>query len=314
VSDSSLPTVILCPGQGAQAIGMGRTWAQTSASARATFEQADAVLAHELGTKLSDVCFNGPSDLLHRTDVSQPAIYACSVACWHGLREREGDLTPMAAAGLSLGEYTALHLVGVFSFADGLKLVAQRGRFMQQAAEASNSGMLALIGADEQQAQTVCEQAADGEVLVCANFNAPGQIVLSGHATACERAVATAEGMGLKATPLTVAGAFHSPLMEPAAERMAEALAAAELEAPSVPVWSNVTGRAHDAQDMELLRRRLVEQIVSPVRWEQTCRELVSPGCFGVHSTYRELAPGSVLRGLMRRIDRNVKVTSHDEP
>lgn len=306
--------VVLCPGQGAQAVGMGRQWFETSAAARAVFEEADHVLGDRLGAPLSQVCFDGPAERLDRTDASQPAIYACSVACWAGLNEEAaggtGPGTVLAFAGLSLGEYTALHLGGAFDFATGLRLVAERGRLMQEAAEASRGGMVALIGGDEASADAVCREAAGGEVLVPANYNAPGQIVLSGSAGACDRAVAAAESMGLRATRLTVAGAFHSPLMQPAADRMAEVLAAAEIRCPVVPTWSNVTGEAHDPQNVELLRQRLVQQITSPVRWAQGCLLLPSGDTIGYH----ELAPGTVLKGLMRRIDRTRKVTSHDQP
>jgi [acyl-carrier-protein] S-malonyltransferase len=289
---------------------MGRAWCEASAAARAVFDEADAVLGETLGTPLSALCFGGPAERLNQTDVSQPAIYACSVACWRGLREQEPDAPLLAAAGLSLGEYTALHLAGVFDFATGLRLVATRGRLMQEAAEASAGGMVALIGADEAQADGVCTEAGAGDVLVCANFNAPGQIVLSGAAAACDRAVDVAASSGLRATRLTVAGAFHSPLMQPAADRMAEALAGADLAPLAVPVWANVTARPHDPENPELLRQRLVEQIVRPVRWSQSCEGLVA----ATTGAYHELAPGSVLRGLMRKIHRDTKVQSHDEP
>lgn len=314
--------VVLCPGQGAQAVGMGRAWAEASPAARAVFDEADRVLGDALGASLSRLCFEGPAERLDRTDASQPAILATSAACWAGLHDEaagagEGAgsgapaLPPLAAvAGLSLGEYTALHLAGAFDLATGLRLVAERGRLMQEAAEASEGGMVALIGAEEADADAVCDEARGDEVLVPANYNAPGQIVLSGSAAACDRAVAAAEGRGLRATRLTVAGAFHSPLMQPAADRMAEVLGAAEIRAPRVPVWSNVTGEAHDPEDVELLRERLVQQITSPVRWAQGCTTLPAGDSIGHH----ELAPGTVLRGLMRRIDRQRKVTSHDQP
>lgn len=302
--------IILCPGQGAQAAGMGRAWAEASPAARAVFADADRILGDRLGAPLTSIAFDGPAERLNATDVSQPAIFVTSVACWHGLAERGADLEPGAAAGLSLGEYTALHLAGVFDFATGLELVASRGRLMQDAAEASAGGMVALIGADEAQAIAVCERAAGADVLVCANFNAPGQIVLSGHAAACDRAAGLAEELGLRASILTVAGAFHSPLMQPAADRMAEVLAASTLQNPNIEVWSNVTAEPHLPDAPELLRSRLVQQIVSPVRWSQSCTAIVARSTMTCH----ELAPGSVLRGLMRRIDRNRKVESHDEP
>ena len=297
---------ILCPGQGAQTVGMGRAWYEASKTARQTFEEADEVL----GEALTEIVFQGPADRLNRTDIAQPAIYVCSVACHRGLTEGGDGWSPAAAAGLSLGEYTALHLAGTFDFVCGLQLVARRGQLMQEAAAATESGMVALIGADPETAAEVCREAGGGEVLVCANYNAPGQIVLSGHAGACERAVAAAAGRGVQARPLPVAGAFHSPLMQPAADAMAEALGVVELCPPEVPVFSNVTGRPHDPQDMELLKNRLVQQIVSPVRWSETCQRLAGSDRIDCH----ELAPGNVLRGLMRRIDRTVKVTNHDQP
>ena len=312
-------SVILCPGQGAQAVGMGKAWFAANEAARKIFREADAAIGNALGAPISQLCFDGPADRLNQTDASQPAIYVSSVASFHGLCEQGEPLNIIAAAGLSLGEYTALHLAGAFTFVDGLRLVLQRGKLMQNAAVASRGSMVALIGADESQAQTVCKQAAQSDVLVCANFNAPGQIVLSGHASACERAVKAAESIGLKATPLTVAGAFHSPLMQPAADGMAAVLSQTPIQLPNIPVWSNVTAEEHPARtanssDLEQLRQRLVEQIVRPVRWSQSCQSMAGDSRIGYEPAWHELAPGGVLRGLMRRIDRNVKVTSHDEP
>ena len=302
----ALKTTLLCPGQGAQAVGMGVAWAEASPAAARTFAEADEIL----GLDLSAMCREGPAETLNRTDVAQPALYVCATASYRALVEQHGEPTIASAAGLSLGEYTALHLAGVWGFEDGLRLVARRGRLMQDAAEASTGGMVALIGADPDQALQVCHDAAEGDVLVCANFNAPGQIVLSGHRAACERAVMAASGVGVKATPLAVAGAFHSPLMQPAADGMAQALAAVDFAPPRWPVWSNVTGRPHDPDDPELLRQRLVEQVVRPVRWSESCQAIAADGTMQC----LEMAPGSVLRGLMRRIDRNVKVISHDTP
>lgn len=300
----------LCPGQGAQAVGMGQAWCERSPAARATFQEADTVLGAALGTPLSTTCFHGPAETLNRTDVAQPALYACSVASYRGLAERDGDPRGAGAAGLSLGEYTALQLAGAFDFATGLRLVAERGRLMQRAAEKSRGGMVALIGADEPAAAEICSRAADGEVLVCANFNAPGQVVLSGHRGACERAAALAAQRGLAARALDVAGAFHSPLMQPAADGLAAALLPVPFQPLRFPVWSNVTASPHEPGDPELLKARLVQQITSPVRWAETCQRLAA----GVTIEFHELAPGAVLRGLMRRVDRNLKVTSHDQP
>jgi [acyl-carrier-protein] S-malonyltransferase len=306
--------VVLCPGQGAQALGMGQGWCDSSAEAAEVMAEADRILAQTLGRPLSELCFQGPAEELNRTDVSQPAILACSVACWKGLQAVEPDMTITASAGLSLGEYTALYLAGVMSFQDALETVAARGRLMQEAAEASQGGMVAIMGAaDEEAATAFCSQVLESqsadEVLVPANFNAPGQIVLSGSAGACEAAVAMAADAGLRAKALTVAGAFHSPLMQPAADRMAEVLDRVTMNAPSVPVWCTVTAVGHDAE-VEIIKKRLVEQITHPVRWSQSLANMLESGC----SNYRELAPGKVLKGLMKRIDRKVEVRNHDVP
>lgn len=311
--------VILCPGQGAQAVGMGRRWAESSPEAAKVFAEADAVLGDRLGAPIAQLCFEGPGERLNQTDVSQPAIYVASMASLAGLRAAwgagDGELPLVACAGLSLGEYTALTVAGAISFADGLELVALRGRAMQDAAEASASGMVALIGADEAQATELCDRAREGDVLVPANFNAPGQVVVSGSLSACERAERVASEMGLRATKLAVAGAFHSPLMRPAADRLAAALAKTTIREPRCPVMSNVTGVPHEAgKDSTMgdsIRRRLVEQLTSPVRWAENCRWL---GERHASANYHELSPGKTLAGLMRRIDRNVKVETHDEP
>ena len=301
---------------------MARRWQEVSPEAKAVFDEADRILGGRLGAPLSRLCFEGPADALNQTNVSQPALYVAAIASWRGLlaRWQAGSLEEahvVAAAGLSLGEYSALHLAGAFDFATGLELVTLRGRAMQDAAVAVPSGMVALIGADEDQARQVCAQAGAGDVLVCANFNAPGQIVLSGARGACERSVAAAEKLGLRATVLAVAGAFHSPLMQPAAERLAEALERATVAAPRVPVVSNVTARPHDPADAGTIaasiRRRLVEQLTAPVRWAESCQWLAAfEPARGAE--FHELAPGRTLMGLMRRIDKAIKVETHDEP
>ncbi len=307
---SQEPIAILCPGQGAQAVGMGKAWHQVSDAAAKTFKEADEILGDSLGAPLSELCFEGPTERLNRTDITQPGLYTCGVASYRGMVQMHGPMPIAVAAGLSLGEYTALHLAGAFDFAQGLKIVALRGKLMQEAAERIDSSMVALIGADEQQAQAICDEAAQGEVLVTANFNAPGQIVLSGHTSACERAIEAAQAKQIRATSLTVAGAFHSPLMQSAADELSEALSSITIEDLKTQVWSNVTGKPHDPQNSELLRQRLVEQLISPVRWDETCHQLALEGTIQFH----ELAPSGVLRGLMRRINRNVKVHKHDEP
>lgn len=311
--------VFLCPGQGAQTAGMAKAWVEASAAAASVLGTADEVVSLPAsgGRRLSEFCFEGPQEELNRTDVSQPALFSCGIACHAALAERHPGLETVAAAGLSLGEYTALCLAGAFSFADGLRLVATRGRLMQQAAEASRGGMVALIGGEEQQAVELCAAAVAGhagQVLVPANFNAPGQIVVSGSAEACDRAVELAGKMGLRATRLQVAGAFHSPLMAPAAEGMARALEHVEIRPLQVDVWSNVTGRRHSRTDSTLLKKLLVDQIVSPVRWAQSCADLIPAVRGSCEATFHELAPNTVLKGLMRRIDRSVEVVTHDQP
>lgn len=320
------PLTILCPGQGAQAVGMGRAWAESSDAARRVFERADAAFSEAgigaaSGLKLSELCFDGPSERLNMTDASQPAIFVAGVASWHGLCESLGvepSSMPLAAAGgLSLGEYTALHLAGAFGFEDGLRLVTLRGRAMQDAAEATPSSMVAVIGADEESAANLCETAraraseatGNDEVLVAANFNAPGQVVVSGSVAACDEAEKAAGEMSLRATRLAVAGAFHSPLMAPAAERLRAALASVEVRTPRCPVLANVTGKPHGEPDQ--IRSRLVEQLTGAVRWEACCRWIIE---HAPEAAPHELAPGKSLAGLMRRVDKSFKVTTHDQP
>lgn len=307
-------TALLCPGQGAQTVGMGRAWADASPEAAAVFQDADDILQDRLGAPLSTLCFEGPEANLNTTRVAQPALFVCAVASFHGWLAANNivpsDFIPAAAAGLSLGEYTALHLAGALSFPDALELVTLRGAAMQDAAEATPSGMVALIGADEDKATAVVEIARANSILVAANFNAPGQVVLSGDAEACERAVAAATDLGLRASQLAVAGAFHSPIMAPAAERLEKALQDTQLNPPRCPVQSNVTGAPHDP-DPDAIRARLVEQLTAPVRWADNCANLISNN---PSAELHELAPGKTLAGLMRRIDRAAKVTSHDTP
>lgn len=288
---------------------MGKAWADKFKVAADTFAQADAALDYSI----SKLCFEGPEEELNKTDKAQVGIYVTSVACYRALQEQGKIGNVVATAGLSLGEFTALHLAGAFNFQNGLALVRLRGEAMQAAAGATPSGMVALVGADEQQAADLCKQvmatAAPGEVMVPANFNCPGQVVVSGSASACERALKVAEAMGLRATALKVAGAFHSPLMKPAAERLAAALNKIEWDALRCPVLSNVTAVMHDG-DVKSIKQRLVEQLTLPVRWSSSMQWAIAnlPGQF------IELAPGKVLMGLMRRVDKAVKVENHAEP
>lgn len=298
----STKTCILCPGQGAQAVGMGKDFFEASPVARETFETANRIL----GFDLAGLCFAGPEERLNQTDVSQPAIYTTSVASWRA-GVAAGKLAADEAAvfaGLSLGEYTALHLAGVFGFEDGLKLVAARGRYMQEAAVASPSGMVAIMGADEAAVIQLCEENAQGQVLVPANFNAPGQIVVSGAIDACGRVAQAAEARGFKAIALKVAGAFHSPLMQPAADRMRAELDKVSFAAPKGTVYANVTAQPHATA--EQIKDLLVDQIVRPVRWEQTMQALVAQA----ELKFVELAPGRTLAGLAKKINRRLPVES----
>lgn len=297
---------ILFPGQGAQYVGMGRDFFQESAAARETFARADEVL----GMKLSQLCFEGPAEALAATDVCQPAILTCSAAIVAALEER-GLLRREefgAAAGLSLGEYSALWFAGTLSLEDAVRLVRTRGQAMQQASQLVPSGMVSLVGADGTKAEEVCRRHAGDQVLTCANFLSPRSVTLSGSQVAIERVVNHAAEDGVrKAVRLKVAGAFHSSLMEPALPELEQALAGVELKEPYLPVISNVT--ALPLENAEAVRAALTRQITSPVQWERSMRYLCEQGLEGV----LEPGPGAVLSGLMRQIDRTTRRQSVDQ-
>ena len=297
---------ILCPGQGAQIVGMGKDLYESSQAAKETFDAANRVL----GFDLVSLCFTGPQERLDQTDISQPAIYVTSVASFRAAKEAGAiDSAQITAyAGLSLGEYTALHLADVFGFEEGLKLVAARGRYMQEAAVATPSGMIALIGADKAAAQKLCDEAAQGEVLVCANFNAPGQIVISGGRAACDRAEQLISAAGFRGVRLAVAGAFHSPLMESGAEKMKAELDRAVFRPAEKPVYSNVTANPH--ADGDSIKRLLVDQIVSPVLWEETMVKLIGDG---TNRRFVELAPAKALAGMAKKINRRLPIENVSE-
>lgn len=304
VERMSQSAAFLFPGQGAQHVGMGADLASCSPAAREIFEQADEIL----GIPLSKTCFEGPEERLNATDIAQPAIYTMSLAALAAMRAAPAyaSVCPTAAAGLSLGEYTALHAAGVFDFATGLRIVRQRGLAMQAAADAQPSSMVAVMGLDRQGVEAFCAAVREpGEVLSPANYNAPGQIVISGHKAACLRAVQMAEEHKAKATELAVAGAFHSALMAPAVEALREALQASELRPPGFGVVSNVTGRPHGS-DVDEIRRLLCVQCAEPIRWEDSMRWFTANG----HTCFFEVGPGRVLSGLLRRIDRSLKATN----
>lgn len=293
----------LFPGQGAQSVGMGRQAYESTPAARDIFTRANEILEYDL----AKLCFEGPGDELDTTVHSQPALFVSSLAAIEVLRQESPDvvLACEMAAGLSLGEYTAMVFAGAMSFEAGLRLVQARGAAMQDAADATPSGMVSILGLERVQVEAVCDQARGDGVLAIANLLCPSNIVISGTNEACERAAERAEAAGaMKAVPLAVAGAFHTPIMAPAVERLTEALSVVELRKPAIPVVSNVDARPHD--DPEEIRRLLIRQVVSPVRWEDSMRYLLEQGC----DQFYEIGPGRVLRGLLKRIDRQVTCQS----
>jgi [acyl-carrier-protein] S-malonyltransferase len=278
---------------------MGKRLFESLPAARQLYDRA----AEVLGYSLAKLCFEGPADELDSTVYSQPAIFVTSLAALESLRAESPDvvLSCEATAGLSLGEYTAMVFAGVMDFEDGLMLVQRRGAAMQEAADATPSGMVSILGLERVEVETLCEKARNGEILKIANYLCPGNIVISGTLAACERAAELARTQGaMKAVPLAVAGAFHTEIMRPADQRCAEALAQVPMRKPRIPVISNVDALSHD--DPEEIRQILVRQVLQPVRWEDSMRNLIQQG-FG---QFYEVGPGRVLRGLLRRIDRNV--------
>lgn len=290
-------TAFLFPGQGAQAVGMGQAVYDELPAAKALFDRAGAVLGYDL----ANLCFGGPAEELDLTNRSQPALYVTSLAALESLRAKSPDVVVgcAAAAGLSLGEYTALTFAGVIEFEDGLRLVQERGSAMQAAADAVPSGMVSILGLERAQVEDLCAQARQGETLEIANLLCPGNIAVSGTNGACERAAELAPSLGaMKAIPLAVAGAFHTQIMESARQRLTAALSEVPMKKPRIPVVSNVDATPHD--DPEEIRALLVQQLVSPVRWEDSVRYLLAQG----YGQFYEVGPGRVLRGLLKRIDR----------
>jgi [acyl-carrier-protein] S-malonyltransferase len=288
-------TALLFAGQGAQSVGMGRDLAETFPSAKAWFDRANAALGYDLAS----ICFNGPDAELTKTENAQPGIFLVSWIALQLLKERVPALRFEATAGLSLGEFTALTAAGAMSFEDGLRVVRRRGKFMQEACEATHGGMAAIIGLDEAPTREVCAQAG----VVLANLNCPGQLVISGATEKIEQACELARSRGArKAVPLPVAGAYHSPLMAGAQPKLQAELAGIKLSAPTVPVISNVIARPHGGPAE--ISARLVEQVTASVRWEESIRHLLAQG----FTRFIELGPGTALSGFMKRIDKSAQM------
>jgi len=287
---------IVFPGQGSQSVGMLGELAGAHPEVQTTFAEASSVLDYDLWALVQ----NGPEGDLNQTDRTQPAMLAAGVAVWRvwtGL----GGATPAFMAGHSLGEYTALVCAGSLAFSDGIRLVAERGRRMQEAVPAGVGAMAAILGLDDDQVRAACNAAAQGEVVQAVNFNSPGQVVIAGHKAAVDRACEGAKAMGAKrAVPLAVSVPSHSGLMRPAAESFAATLAATDIKAPQIPVIHNADVAAYT--DPAAIRDALIRQIYNPVRWVETVRFLGAQGITRIV----EAGPGKVLAGLNKRIDKTM--------
>lgn len=293
----------LFPGQGAQAVGMCRELDAELPAVRSLFDRA----AEVLGFDLRKLCLEGPAEALEATDVSQPAIFVASLAALESLKATNPDAVAACegAAGLSLGEYTALTFAGALDFEAGLEVVRRRGQAMQAASKASPSGMVSVLGLDEAKVDELCAKVEPHGRIWKANMLGPGNIVVSGDASAMEQVEAAANELGaMKVVRLAVAGAFHTPLMKPADEQLAEVLTRVEVKAPRIPVYSNVDASPHD--DPEAIRQILVTQVLKGVRWDESMRRMIADG----FDTFYEIGPGRVLTGLLKRIDRKTPCTS----
>ncbi len=294
MSAHAFPIAFLFPGQGSQSVGMGRELAALYPVAKETFEEADEAL----GYKLSQLCFEGPEDQLKLTEITQPAILTTSVAAWRVLQSQ--GMVASYAAGHSLGEYSAHVAAGTLSFADAVRTVRNRGKYMQEAVPVGVGAMAAILALASEQVMEVCAEAAQGEVCQAANLNSPDQTVISGNRAAVERAAELAKRRGAKrAIMLPVSAPFHCALMQPAQERLAGDLQGVAFQAPQVPVMCNVDEKLVTAG--EQARETLVRQVTGTVRWDRSMRELIALGV----QTFVEVGPGKVLCGLMRQIDRS---------
>ena len=293
----------LFPGQGAQTVGMGTQLYNELPAAKALFDRANEVL----GFDLKALCVDGPAEALEATDVSQPAIYVASLAALEALKVEQPDVVAncQGAAGLSLGEYTALTFAGAIGFEDGLRLVRKRGEAMQAASVASPSGMVSVLGLDEAKVDELCRRVAEHGRLWKANLLCPGNIAVSGDADALPYVESIAAELGaMKSVRLSVAGAFHTPLMQPAADELSSVLGATDIQPPRIPVYSNVDASPH--RDPDDIRATLVAQVVGGVRWDESISRMIADG----FDTFYEIGPGRVLTGLLRRISRKTPCTS----
>jgi [acyl-carrier-protein] S-malonyltransferase len=290
----------LFPGQGAQTVGMAVDTCRSVPAAQRLFDEAAGILGYDL----LKVCAEGPAEKLNSTAVSQPALYVAGLAALEALRAREpqAEAECVATAGLSLGEYTALAFAGSLTFADGLRLVQVRGQAMQAASDATPSAMVSVLGLPQEKIEELCAKARSAGKVEVANLLCPGNIVVSGTKAACDEVERLAPDFGaMKTIRLAVAGAFHTDIMKPADRTLAEALAKTALAPPRVPVWSNVDARPHS--DPEAIRGLLVRQVLQPVLWEKTMRNLLADGV----TKFYEIGPGRVLAGLLKRVERKIE-------
>ncbi len=306
-----MKTAFLFPGQGAQVVGMGAEIAGRFGAAAEIFEKANNVV----GFDLSSICFEGPAERLNTTTISQPAIFVTSAAILEVLspgdscRRTNSAVSAISAdvtAGLSLGEYTALYAAGVINFEDALVLVQKRGQAMQAAAELEEGAMVSIIGLDEEKINQLCDEAGEGELLAAVNFNCPGQIVISGSKTACGRVVGLAEKYGaIKAVRLEVAGAFHTEMMSSAAETLREALKISEISGPGdIKTIANINAEYY--KSAEEITEGLIKQLTCAIYWQKCIEKLMADGV----EEFYEIGPGRVLTGLMKRINRKIKVVN----